>query len=278
MAKLSKKAIINIITVVLAVILISGWIFLAYIHLEGAEYAGKYNPRSGTKYIAHRGYSAKYFENTYEAFRAAAEENFFQAIETDVYLTADGEYVCSHDENPFVDKSIKITEKTYAEIMDLPLDLTKAPDAADKTLSYRICRLSDYLTLCKGYRKTAVVEIKQNLTKEQATALAKFVASKTGWTDAVFCSFKKDPIDYIYAEHPYADVMLFTSNKTKASLYHEMNFNIGVSEKIISEKLIKKAHKAGVYVNVYTVNDKEAAKKYAAAGVDFITTDDVLAE
>lgn len=278
MAKLSKKAIINIITVVLAVILISGWIFLAYIHLEGAEYAGKYNPRSGTKYIAHRGYSTKYFENTYEAFRAAAEETFFQAIETDVYLTADGEYVCSHDENPFVDKSIKITEKTYAEIMDLPLDITKAPDAADKTLSYRICRLSDYLTLCKGYRKTAVVEIKQNLTKEQATALAKFVASKTGWTDAVFCSFKKDPIDYIYAEHPYADVMLFTSNKTKASLYREMNFNIGVSEKIISEKLIKKAHKAGVYVNVYTVNDKEAAKKYAAAGVDFITTDDVLAE
>lgn len=49
------------------------------------------------KKLGHRGYSAKYPENTMEAFRQAYQEGF-DGIETDVHLTKDGELVLIHDE------------------------------------------------------------------------------------------------------------------------------------------------------------------------------------
>lgn len=45
--------------------------------------------------IAHRGYKAKYPENTMAAFRAAAEVGA-DAIETDLHLSRDGVVVLSH--------------------------------------------------------------------------------------------------------------------------------------------------------------------------------------
>lgn len=49
------------------------------------------------KKLGHRGYSAKYPENTMEAFRQAYQYGF-DGIETDVHLTKDGELVLIHDE------------------------------------------------------------------------------------------------------------------------------------------------------------------------------------
>lgn len=273
---LSKKAIIQIITVAVAVILILGWCVLAFLHLEGVVGAGKYNDRVGTKYIAHRGYSAKYFENSYEAFEQAAKNSFFQGIETDVYITKDGQYVCCHDETPFADKTISVTEHTYEEIKSIPMDKSKAASEVDTDKDYYICLFSDYLKLCYRYRKMAVVEIKQDLPKEQAIALAEFAAAENGWTNTMFCSFKKDPIDYIYAEHSYATIKLFTSAAWKAELYIELGYNISVAEKILTPELIEKAHDAGVFVDVYTINDPDDASIYIADGVDYITTNDVL--
>lgn len=49
------------------------------------------------KKLAHRGYSAKYPENTMVAFIKAYEQGF-DGVETDVHLTKDGEMVLIHDE------------------------------------------------------------------------------------------------------------------------------------------------------------------------------------
>ncbi len=49
------------------------------------------------KNLAHRGYSAKYPENTMEAFIKAYDRGF-DGVETDVHLTKDGEMVLIHDE------------------------------------------------------------------------------------------------------------------------------------------------------------------------------------
>ncbi|WP_054711360.1 glycerophosphodiester phosphodiesterase family protein [Bacillus sp. JCM 19041] len=48
--------------------------------------------------IAHRGYAAKYPENTYTAFAAAIELRF-AVIELDVHLSLDGIPVVIHDFN-----------------------------------------------------------------------------------------------------------------------------------------------------------------------------------
>ena len=69
---------------------------------------------------AHRGWSAKYPENTMAAFRAAAELGVDQ-IETDIRITADGELVLIHDAT--VDRTTNgsglVREKTLAELRAL---------------------------------------------------------------------------------------------------------------------------------------------------------------
>lgn len=279
MDKAKKRSkILKIVTVLIAVVLVCFWSALAFITVNGVADAGAWNPAAGTKFIAHRGYSEKYFENTYQAFAAAGKESFFQGIETDVYMTKDGVFLCSHDDNPFVDKSIYISQSDYNDIKDLPLDLSGAKESVDLSINYRIATLSDYLSVCSVYRKTAFIEIKQNFTKEEAVKLSTYVLSRFSYTQTVFCSFNKDVIDYIYSNKRYVTIQLFTSSSVKAFFLTKMGYNIGVNKNILSksEKSIERAHKKDLFIGAYTVNDAAEAKKLVAAGVDFITTDRVL--
>lgn len=90
--------------------------------------------RQSTKNIyvaAHRGWSAKYPENTMEAFRAAAELGVDQ-IETDVRVTKDGELVLIHDAT--ADRTTNgtglVREMTLAEIRALDAGVKKDPEFA----------------------------------------------------------------------------------------------------------------------------------------------------
>jgi phosphatidylglycerol phospholipase C len=87
--------------------------------------------------IAHRGYKAKYPENTLSAFRAATNAGA-HAVETDVHITKDEVVVLSHDANlkRCYGVDIKIADKTWDEIKDLRT--TQKPHE-------RIPRLADLL-------------------------------------------------------------------------------------------------------------------------------------
>ena len=80
---------------------------------------------------AHRGWSAKYPENTMLAFRKAAELNVDQ-IETDIRITMDGELVLMHD--AAVDRTTNgtglVREKTLAEIRALDAGSWKGEEFA----------------------------------------------------------------------------------------------------------------------------------------------------
>ena len=80
---------------------------------------------------AHRGWSAKYPENTMAAYKAAAELGVDQ-IETDIRITADGELVLIHDAT--VDRTTNgtglVREKTLAELRALDAGSWKGEEFA----------------------------------------------------------------------------------------------------------------------------------------------------
>ena len=80
---------------------------------------------------AHRGWSAKYPENTMAAFKAAAEMGVDQ-IETDIRITKDGELVCIHDAS--VDRTTNgtglVREKTLEELRALDAGSWKGEEFA----------------------------------------------------------------------------------------------------------------------------------------------------
>ncbi len=91
---------------------------------------------------AHRGWSAKYPENTMEAFRAAAEAGVDQ-IETDIRITKDGELVLMHD--AAVDRTTNgtglVREKTLAEIRALDAGSWKGAEFA----GYKVPTLKEFM-------------------------------------------------------------------------------------------------------------------------------------
>ena len=84
---------------------------------------------------AHKGWSAKYPENTMEAFRAAAELGVDQ-IEIDVRVTADDELVIIHD------ATVDRTTNGSGKVIDMTLAELKALDAGlYKGLEFEGCRI-----------------------------------------------------------------------------------------------------------------------------------------
>ena len=108
-------------------------------------------PKSEVRYVAHRGYSDRYVDNTAEAFKAAAKMSFY-GVETDVRETADGIFVCNHDEFVrFADGSEKtVSSATFEELTAVPL-LNKKTDS-----EVRVCLFEDYLKICKNGGKNCV--------------------------------------------------------------------------------------------------------------------------
>jgi glycerophosphoryl diester phosphodiesterase len=78
--------------------------------------------RNDIEYIAHRGLSSTFFQNTAASFAAAGQNSFFSAIETDIYLTKDYHIVCVHDENPFRDPTSLLHERSKDLVKDMNLE------------------------------------------------------------------------------------------------------------------------------------------------------------
>ena len=105
--------------------------------------------KDGIQLIAHRGYSAKYPENTY----LAIEEAFKRGIkysEVDVNLTSDGVHVLFHDQ-PMMYRTSSgqgyIEQTTYAEIKDLDFGSWKGSQFAGVGLA----RVQDVVRLAERY-------------------------------------------------------------------------------------------------------------------------------
>lgn len=225
------------------------------------------------KFIAHRGLSSKYYENSEKAFLAAAKSDFFYGIETDVYFTADNVAVCSHDNDAFSDSSVKITSSVYDEIKDMPL----------KKDSYGfessgLCRFDRYLEICAEYGKTAVIELKDYYMSDDEIKSVVDSAKSVCGDKFVIVSFSKKHIETVRSidaevntQHVVQNDVNFRSSLVEG---HDVTDYFGH----LTKKLIDDVHGQGRKVGVWTVNNFMTAIKYANYGVDYISTDKDFSE
>ncbi|MFV4922800.1 glycerophosphodiester phosphodiesterase family protein [Lactobacillus delbrueckii] len=126
--------------------------------------------KTAVKFIAHRGYSTKYPENTTLAFEKAGEEAGVWGIETDVDNTSDNKLVIMHDNTLARTTNISADDPNYRKnINDIPFDQVEnykikgVLDGVDKDKVYedlRVPTLRQYLEICKKYGKEAFLELK----------------------------------------------------------------------------------------------------------------------
>jgi len=230
----------------------------------------------GTKFIAHRGLSSEYYQNSLDAFEGAGKSDFFLAIETDIWFTKDNKWVCAHDEDPFHDTSKIIADINYEEAVSLPLNPEKAGDiSTDK--EYYLCDFNTYLDTCKSFNKLAVIEFKCVPDIDQVNDVINIIKERYYINRVKIISFEKENIDNILSIDNSVMTEVLTSNYFTALSLIAGGYNIGVKETIISENLVKETHNKGLTINVWTVNNEEDIAEYQEWGVDYITTDYIFA-
>lgn len=217
-------------------------------------------------WIAHRGYSLKAFENSYDAFLLAAKLPFW-GIETDVHQTKDGIFVIHHDAN------MKHTTGVDMEIRTSTLNDLRT--LTYKGTTQKIVTFKEYLDVCVNYQKIAIIELKPFFTSAMIIELLKMIQSVDYLSQCVFISFEADNLLRLRAIDPNVKIQLLVNRVDSIiiNLCNEQKFDLNIDHIILNQELIDKLHSHQIQVNCWTIRTKDEATKYINLGVDFITTD-----
>lgn len=228
---------------------------------------------SGTKVIAHRGYSSEAPENTLPAYELAAQSGVW-GIEADIHKTADGAFVCMHD--PTVDRmtdgSGAIAEMTLGEIQMLTVD------SGSNSWAYPyagVPTMEEFLEVCRQSGCNAVLDLKFTSVEDVVPLIQKI--QEFGMEESVVClSGSLDQLKKIRECSEGIRVKYLVEEGTQevvdqvAELSHS-----GIAAARISSDVMAYAKDRGISVNVWTYNESAEKQEWTRQEVDFLTTDDL---
>ncbi|MBI5181762.1 MAG: hypothetical protein HZA06_02490 [Nitrospirae bacterium] len=214
--------------------------------------------------IAHRGASGNAPENTLSAFGLAIKQKA-DMIELDVHQTRDRHIIVLHDEflRTGILKKRFIKDMTLKEIRKVNKNIPTLKQVL--MLVKKRIRLNIEIKRGSGYYPDIERNLYSLLRKERLLS------------DTIISSFDLEClkklrkisddiiIGFLYNKKEWKDAFKRTLD-LKAYSFH-------VSNKILSEEMIAKAHKDGMRLFVYTINDGYKMRMVIELGVDGIFTD-----
>ena len=225
-----------------------------------------------TKMVAHRGASGLERENTCAAFVAAGNRSYF-GIECDIYPTLDGKFVVFHDSKTTrigID-TLVIKESTYETLRSLKLtDLNGERCRND----LRIADLDEYISICKHYEKTAVLELKSGFDENMIKKVLEIINGYGYLENTIFISFYYEQLQILRAVCPEA-TMQFLISKFEDDLIDRLkaeSMDLDIYYEALTEERIALCHENGIKVNCWTVDDPAAAERLISWGIDYITS------
>lgn len=238
--------------------------------------------------IAHRGASAYAPENTLSSFEKAIEMGAV-IIETDVHQTKDSVVVIMHDLS--VDRTTNgkglIKDMSLNDFKQLVVTSSVTLSGVEGPVEKRVIHpptLEETIQLING-RCKLLIELKKgnsyypNIEKHIVDLIAKYNAQS--WISTIH-SFEKEPLMNIAKRDSSINLQkLIVFNLPLVSFNFDKHFNkddfknwegVNVYYKFCSKRVIRKIHKLGKTVYVWTVNNPRKARKLAKRGVDGIIT------
>ena len=232
---------------------------------------------------AHRGFSAASPENSMPAFGSAVSLGADE-IEFDLWYTADGEIVSSHDATleRVSNGSGFIYEKTCEELSGLDfgskfgecykgLKIVRFEDILKK-FAARVVMNVHIKTLSDSYDEAAMKKIVGLIRKYDCEKYVYFMISHDGVIKQ-FKSYAPDiPICVGHSEDsPYNIVdRAISLGCYKVQLYKSPK------ERYYDKNTVEYAHKNGIRCNVFYADDPDEAREYIEWGIDTILTNDFL--
>lgn len=238
---------------------------------------------------AHRGGSAERPENTLLAFEHAASLGI-RYVETDLHLTRDGVLVCHHDEtlDRTTDGTGGLAWKTLAELQGL--DAAHRFTVDGRTFPHRGAGVR-IPTLDEAFACHPELHFTLEL-KPRGHRIARAVVDyveRRRLHDRVVVSCFHDPTLRIVRELGGARLRTATSDRgirafwllARVGLAHRAGFPqhslqvppVHEGTRIVDARFVREAHRAGIEVHAWTIDEPSEMRRLLDLGVDAIMTD-----
>lgn len=220
--------------------------------------------------IAHRGAAKSAPENTLAAVNLAVEQGA-DMVEIDVQESSDGEIVVIHDSDLMRvgGTPVKIWEATYLDLSEVDIGSWSAPEFAGE----RVPTLKQVLEICKG-RAHVDIELKSYGHNDRLEErVAEIVEAMDMEEEVVLMSLESSLVSSMKELRPQWTVGLLTAKAVGDLTTSDADF-LAVHLGIAQPGFVRRAHRAGKEVYVWTVNDKLNMSRMMSWGVDGIITDD----
>jgi glycerophosphoryl diester phosphodiesterase len=227
--------------------------------------------------IAHRGASGHAPENTMAAFRRAVELGA-HFIETDLQITRDAQVIAIHD------FTLDRTTSGKGQVHLLPLDQIRSLDAgawygeseAATFSGERVPSLKEILDFAKEHDVIFYLEIKSGPAWGIEHAVVAALRDQNASARVVILSFDPATLDSVHrldgtmmtgflCEHPSNDLVERTVRAGARQLVARGD--------LITPDEVEKAHRAGLQVVAWTINEPDQMRRLIATDVDGIITD-----
>ena len=226
----------------------------------------------------HRGYCAKYPENTLPSYRAAIELGV-DAFEFDVWLTKDKVPVLMHDGNARrtcgVDRHLR--DMNYEEVLTLEPAYTEKFGDAYVGQGIKVPTLEETLQLAESLRPSKImygVEIKE-YTEETVDLTVALLKQYGVFERCYFYAFNARIIKYLKTKYNgrtmgYPDIQMGEFEADSYDYYEE----IGLSMMFVRSELCKFYVDKGMPVHMYCADNEADVRLCIERGADLITAND----
>ncbi len=225
----------------------------------------------------HRGYCAKYPENTLISFEAALELGV-DAIEFDVWLTSDKVPVLMHDGNAIRTCKVNrvLRDMTLAQVKELePCYEDKFGDQY-KGKGVKVPTLEELLILCKEKRPDIKLGVEIKEYTEENVDLTVALLKKYGFFDTCyFYAFNGRIIKYLKEKYNgrtmgYPDFQM----KEFAPDTYDYYVDIGLAMNIVKSEILPIYQAKNLPIHMYCADTEADVRMCIERGADLITAND----
>jgi len=219
---------------------------------------------------AHRGASAAAPENSMAAFRAAMEAGADYS-ELDVQRTRDGEIVVVHDGDllRMGGDPRKVAQMTAADVAAVDIGRGHVPPMAGEHPP----TLAEVIAMVRGRMKLNV-ELKYNVPDPGlAPAVVELLRREDFLDQTVITSLDYGALKQVETIEPGLRTGHIITASVGDVLRTEADF-LSLNSAQATSRLVRRAHRIGKDVHVWTINQPEVALRMIERGVDNVITDD----
>jgi glycerophosphoryl diester phosphodiesterase len=240
------------------------------------------NPKDSPQIVAHRGASGYAPEATLEAYRIALQMSA-DFVEADVHKTRDGSIVCIHD------PEVSRTTNGKGRVADLTISDLKLLDsgswfnkgnpgkARQEFVGLRIPTLQEIMDLLKENEAGIYVEIKnpELYSPDFESSLVTLVKRNDFESRVLFLSFNPQSLVKTKSLAPSIPTALLIAKLAEDPVQASLDImadEVAIRYDLANSDLIHAAHKKGLSVSVWTVDEPEDIRRMINLGVDRIIT------